>query len=461
MLKAPDADDVDRRLNPRLERSDLVQWFFPESRNHSLVGLEIECGLIRAHSGESVAYDEPLGSKVLLEALLDLLGGSPMVEGPTLVGVTLPDDSTITLEMAGAVEYSSMPTESLTECLAAARNRLIEVAQIASGMQITVLTGGHLPFESPAGIKWVPKPRTRIMREHFRRLGEGGRFGDNVMGTTLSTQLSLDARSPQEYLAKFRAMVGASPFIAALLVNTPSLQPRHNKYLSNRMLYWRKIDPARCQALTGRLWGASDLEELVSGLASVPMIYRSRGNDFVAALDRSFEQLIEDGFGDGSFPRLSDWVAHLGQVWPSVRPRRTLETRLPDGQAWANFCALPALYVGLVEEPDVRNRVNALVSDMSLDVLDSTTVVAAERGWHGLTSRAQEVSLELLELASEGLAGRISRGVESPALLESLDSVREVAETGVTFAEQAIQMWESECSRDPAKYVERLAVPAG
>jgi glutamate--cysteine ligase len=442
-----------------LELPDLVRWFLPPADRARLVGLEIEYGLVRPGSGISVGYDEPDGSRALLSEILEASGGSPIFEGPSLVGVELPDRSTFTLEMGGALEYSSRPHDSLTAAVSQAREQFLQVARMAEPMGIRLLTGGLLPFDSAGTIGWAPKPRTAIMRRHFDALGEGGRFGDCVMGLTLSTQVSLDAVSVEEYFEKLKTLIAVSPFIAALVANTPQLAASSGCTSSQRMRYWRQIDPSRCQDLTARLLTVEGVEDLVGVLTSLPMIYRRSGNRYLAAPGEPFADLLSGGFPDGSYPTMADWVAHLAQLWPAVRPRQTLETRLPDGQPWLRLETLPALFLGLVEDPGIRRRVAERVADIPVEALETVTTQAAQEGLCGLSGPVREVGAELVELARSGLSRRVAQGLEAPGLLQSLEPVREVAATGRTFASGLLEQWNTGWQQRPERYVEAMAVP--
>ncbi|RKN43476.1 glutamate-cysteine ligase family protein [Micromonospora endolithica] len=450
-----------------LDFADLVEWFVPAGRTTRLVGLEVECGLVRPDSGCSVSYDEPAGTRALLEALLDRLDSEPILESGALVGLTLPDGGTLTLEMAGAIEYSSAPVATVTESLRRGRECLVEVARIAEPLGLRVLTGGQLPFDRPGSIKWAPKGRTEIMRRYFAGLGDGGRLGDQVMGLTLSTQISLDALDAEEYLDKLRVLLGVSPFLAAVLANTPALAPADPGdpgtagLVSHRMAYWRKIDPARCQHLTARLYEVSSLAELTAVLTDLPMIYRRSGDGYVPGGDRPFREVLRDGFGDDTMPTLADWKTHLAQLWPAVRPRRTLETRLPDGQAWHHLGVIPALFVGLVEDPAVRREVAGLLAAFRTEALDLITLKAAEGGPDGIAAPVREVTAQLVALADRGLAARVAAGGESPDVLRLLDPAREWAASGRPPAEALRAAWAGPWRQRPDRYVAAMAVPAG
>ncbi len=459
MHKSQTDSDVVLHAQRPLDVDDLIEWFFPVKKRR-LIGLEIECGLVRAESGSSVGYDEPSGGRALLKQLLETTGGEPIVEGAALVGLILEDKSTLTLEMSGAIEYSSPPEQTLTECLVLAKRRLVDVARVAARMGVRLLSGGYLPFDTAQSISWVPKPRTEIMRRHFNGLGSVGRFGDQVMGLTLSTQVSLDALSPAEYLDKVRTLTAISPFVAALLVNTPSLAAPAEREMSVRMNYWRQIDPARCQDLAGRMFAAENMQELISEFVSVPMIYRQVGHSFLPAPDYSFREILRQGFHDGSFPVMSDWETHLSQLWPSVRARRTLETRLPDGQSWEHLESLPALFVGLVEEAPIRRKVGDLVGELSAGKLDVITTQAARSGFGGLPAPVREMGQEILRLACEGLENRVANGLEAPALLGAMEPILEIAASGRTFADDVLEKWNGRWRRNENKYVDAMSVPA-
>ncbi|WP_367128466.1 hypothetical protein [Saccharothrix sp. HUAS TT1] len=62
-------------------------------------------------------------------------------------------------------------------------------------------------------------------------------------------------------------------------------------------------------------------------------------------------------------------------------------------------------------------------------------------------------------MAGEGLGARVGAGLERPGALDLLDPVREVPDTGTTFADQAVRRREGEFGRDPARYVAAFRVP--
>lgn len=453
-MRATKTESVsDSYTKEHLAYDDLIAWFTSTGKPRRLIGLEVEYGLVRADTGRSVSYDEPFGCQTLLTELSEEMAAEPILEGASIIGLTLPDGSTFTLEMGDAVEYSSAPALTIGDALRLGRQRITHLAHVADRIGIKVLTGGRLPFEDPANIKWAPKPRTEIMRQHFNSLGDGGLLGDHVMGLTLSTQVSLDAEDTADYMSKLHALISVSPFIAALLTNSPSLERTASPEASLRMLYWRQIDPARCQDLTLQLHGSKSFEDLVDALASLSMIYRKAEHGYVAGPPYSFKDCLTKGFEDGSLPSIEDWKSQLGQVWPTVRVRRTLETRLPDGQAWALFDAVPAFFVGLVEDKDARQRALDVVGEASAEELDIITVTAAVRGYAALPEHAKQRARALIQIAEQGLR-RVA-----PEFEFAMDAIQEIAASEHTPAADLSYRWHNEWNQDPARYVAAMAVP--
>lgn len=451
---------VDRCPKERqLTLDDLTGSFLERGRVKNRVGLEIEYGLVRHDSSQVISYGGADGSRALIRALMDEFGTPPIIEGSTLTGTRFANGASFNLEMAGALEYASSPQESLSATVTESQSRLRRAARTAQKLGIGLMSGGYLPFTDPKKMSWVPKPRTSVMRRHFSELGPAGRFGDAVMGTTLSTQVSVDAISEEEYLAKLGVLLGVSPFAGAIFATTPNLTGSELKFASKRLEFWRAIDPERCQLLSAKLWDVRSFRELAEALASVPMIYRRTDESYVSAPRTAFDKLMERGFEDGCMPSMQDWQTHLRQVWPTVRPRQTLETRMPDGQRWEHFAAVPAFFVGLTEDANVRGMALDIVRGFSAEDLDGIAVQAARDGWRSLSAKSKEAATEIVSLALSGLRRRVQSGLESPELLSALDPVLEVIESDTTLSDRVRNSWDGVWAHDPRRYADAMMVP--
>lgn len=439
-----------------LTRADLAGTFTPTGCER--VGLELELGLVDPATGQAVPYPR---SRAVLEALAEHHGGTRRFDGPHLTGVSLPDDASFSLEMGGSLEYSSAPHDRVTELTVAARRHLITAAALADERGVAVLAGGLLPFTPPGEIQWVPKPRVGIMREFFDALGERGVFGPRVMGLTLAEQVHVDYLDETDLGEKLRLLVAASPIIAALLVNSPIASGRPTGLLSTRMRLWEKVDHARCGVLPFVEDTNTTVADLIDWALTVPMIYRAHGDGHVAAPRDCFARLIDQGFGDGTWPGVADWHSHLDQTWPHVRVRATLETRAGDAPPWPHFPAVAAVWTGLVYGRRARSEALALLADLTVADLRRVTHDIAVKGLHASISGCLvgELAGELLRLARLGLAEQVAEGregMEAPGWLDVLD---EIVQTGVTFADRCLELWHRDRVGCPARYVAAFRIP--
>ena len=200
------------------------------------------------------------------------------------------------------------------------------------------------------------------------------------MGLTLATQVSLDYVSAEDFIEKARLHVLASPVVAALSVNSPIVNGELCGVLSRRMQYWQKFDPRRCGVLGFALNDNASPMDFVDWAIRLPMIYRDVAGTHVAAPDRSFADLMRDGFGDGTWPTRDDWELHLCQLWPQLRPRHTLELRAADGLPWPDFLAVPAMWVGLTYDPAVRKEASAFLAELTATQLGCSVDDIATKG---------------------------------------------------------------------------------
>ena len=60
---------------------------------------------------------------------------------------------------------------------------------------------------------------------------------------------------------------------------------------------------------------------------------------------------------------MADWTNHLTTIFPDVRMKTFLEMRGADGGPWRMICALPALWVGLIYEPEAQRQALDLIQD--------------------------------------------------------------------------------------------------
>jgi glutamate--cysteine ligase len=441
----------------QLTHSDLVASLQPEAGRQERIGLELEVGVVEPATGRAAAYDGERGVGRLLQTIGSLRGGEPLHDGSFLTEVTCPDGSTVSLEPGGALEFSSSPTTSAVDAARQVVEAFGEFSEIADRLGLALLPGGNLPFNAPYDTPLILKPRVVALCGYHDSLGEAGRGSRGVMTVSLASQTSLDFVSEQDMAEKLRLLTAAAVVVAAMCVNSPLELGRDTGVLSQRMCYLEVKDPRRCGPMPFAVSADFGFADFVDWIADLPMIYRRTPMGFrPAPLDRPFHRLVRDGFGDGSYPGFQDWRLHLSQVWPYARLRRTLETRLADGLPSVRFAgALPALWTGLCYDAEARSAGSNLF--YGLTIADHTKAAAdvARRGMQAVIGGrpVQELAAELLAIADRGLGRRVAADLESPDVFGLLDPLREVVDSGVTFAERLRRHWEGELQGRPDRYV--------
>jgi glutamate--cysteine ligase len=435
-----------------LTRADLRSVFTGAGGAGERIGVEVEAAALDPATGLAVPYAGPGSVRELLRTLLEHSGGEPVHDGPYLTGVRLgPEGPLVSLELGGAVEYSSEPTPDLVTLVETTRRDLATLAELAARHGIALVPGGNLPFNGTDDTTWVPKPRGEVMRGYYRRHGRED-VAYASMTLALSTQVTVDYLAPDEdpddLCGKLRAQAAVAPIVRALCANSPLERGEYTGVLSRRGQLWGLADPDRSGLLPGALTAEPDLDDFLDWALALPMIYRRRGDTSVAAPDLPFGELLRAG-DPAQRAGLEDWRSHLDQIWTDVRLRRTLELRGADGLTRDALAALPALWTGLSYHPPTRAAAAALTAGWRQGAHAAALRAAA----HGLRGELAELARELVRLAGEGLAALVAAGRERPAALAYLDPLREIADSGVTLAERALRDWRGGWEGKPERWV--------
>jgi glutamate--cysteine ligase len=415
------------------------------------VGLEVECGVVDPATGRAVPYHGRPGGALLLELLRAAFDTTPLHSDEHLVGLLLPDGARFSLEVGGALEYSSAPVPRLYDAVEATRAHLARAADLAHPYGMAVITGGLLPFDRPEPDRWPPRARVPLLRRHYRTLGAAAAHSDAMMGLTHSTQVSLDYTSEADLLEKLTIAATLAPVLAAVFVNSPLERGRPAGALSRRLQYWRRTDPERCAVPAYGVGPGSTLDDVLDWLLARPLLHRGDRPVPPVPLDRA----MRDGFGDGTHPTIGDWNAHVSQVWPQVRLRRTLEMRIADGSPWPHFAGAAALWVGLLYDDAARRSARELALALSRVDLGPVTDDVAVKGLAASAGPYQvgDLCRELVALARRGLEARVDAGAEPPGVVAYLDPWRAVVDNAWTYADQILHEWHTTLGHDPAAWV--------
>lgn len=269
-------------------------------------------------------------------------------------GVVLPNGGRFCLENGGQVEYASSPQPDL-DALADELKAALALCETAAGDQLVFLGHGTHPTLSARLDPLVPSSRYRIM-ERFFAPDSIHRWGNHAC----SIQVNLDVAGVAAWREALRLGFALSPFAYQLFGNSAFVHGQRHPDGPARLMLTRQMDRGRRAvppdvvlaedpAAAYRDW-ALDVPVIFAG--ELPLEEQPRQGEL------SFRRWLEQGFKE-QFPDYTSWLAHLGTLWPDVRPRRFIEFRAADMQPFEHVGAVIAFWQAFVQDGHGRARLAA------------------------------------------------------------------------------------------------------
>src|SRR6516164_594144 len=171
------------------------------------------------------------------------LPASPALPTSSAPGV-LPSGGLLTTEPGGQLELSSLPADSVAECVRATSADLAALRAAAADAGLELAGLGLDPFRPPRRVLHLP--RYAAMEAFFDRTGPWGR---EMMCATASVQVCLDAGddgdSHSGYRWRWRLLHAIGPVLVAAFANSPLRGGRPTGWRSSRQQVWAHVDPGR------------------------------------------------------------------------------------------------------------------------------------------------------------------------------------------------------------------------
>jgi len=382
------------------------------------------------------------GISAILEGLADNYDWQPVLEDGNTIALLDATGASITLEPGGQLELSGALLSDIHETCREVNLHLKQLKSIAKPLGIAFLGMGFHPRAKREDMIWMPKGRYRIMRAY---MPAHGNLGLDMMTRTCTVQVNLDFSSEQDMVLKFRASLALQPVATALFANSPFVEGRPTGYVSYRSHVWEDTDPDRTGILPWVFEEGMGFERYVDYMLDVPMYFVYRNGAYIDASGQSFRHFLDGRLPalPGERPTLKDWEDHLTTAFPEVRLKRYLEMRGADGGPWAELCALPAFWAGLLYHRPSLEAAWDLAKDWSLEERQAVRRDAARLGLKArIRGRTlQDVARELLDLATVGLNARNRLNASGDNETGFLGPLRETAESGETPAERKLALF--------------------
>jgi ergothioneine biosynthesis glutamate--cysteine ligase EgtA len=298
----------------------------------------------------------------------------------------LPSGAALTSEPGGQLELSSLPADSLADCVTMTTSDMAALRTAVADAGLELAGYGLDPLRPPHRV--LDLPRYAAMEAFFDR---GGPWGRQMMCGTASVQVCLDAGDESTgvtgYRYRWRLVHAIGPVLVAAFANSPLREGRPTGWRSTRQQVWAHMDPGRTRP--PRLdadrdprdaWAAYALDaELMlvrdssspdwfapPGVTFRTWLRSTNGSQGTAALDGTAATHGADGAREANGahgtngsraidllrpPTDEDLSYHLSTLFPPVRPRGYLELRMIDAQPGDGWVVPLAVATALLHDP--------------------------------------------------------------------------------------------------------------
>jgi len=251
-----------------------------------------------------------------------------------------------------------------------------------------------------------------------------------------TVQVNLDYADEVDMRRKFRTSLALQPVATALFANSPFRDGKPSGLLSTRAEAWTDTDNARCGVPACVFDPAFGYEQWIDYILDVPMYFLHRGEDYIDVAGQSFRDYLASrlaGF-EGMPPNMADFEDHITTAFPEVRLKQFIEMRGADSGPWANICALPALWVGILYDDEALAEAEALSAHITADDVMNARLSVATNGLNGQLAGADvyHLAARLLEIATAGLRRRgicDDGGNDETGFLQPLKTIIETRKT--------------------------------
>jgi glutamate--cysteine ligase len=361
------------------------------------VGAEVELIPVDAETRRvcPLAGDDALAILPFVRRFAGRQGWSEQRTAKGAVSFAVRGGGAVSFEPGGQIEYASPPSRSLSGLVDRLRAIVLPLRSAAAAEGVSLLTVGIDPVNPVEAVPLqVDSERYRRMDAHFARVGSAGA---RMMRQTAALQISLDF--DDEPWLRWRLLNALAPFVTAIFASSPMYAGRDTGHRSFRAHCWRQLDPLR----TGLPYDEHGPVEayLEFALAAPAILYPTIENRCLP-------------FGEWlarANPTFEEWDAHLGTLFPEVRPRGHLELRSADAVDPAWYPAPLAFVAGLAYERHAFRTALELLPLPDLGLLERA-------GRLGLGDPAiARIGVDLFEVALAGCAALGPRFLH-PAHLE-------------------------------------------
>lgn len=300
---------------------------------------------------------------------------------------------------------------------------------------------GAQPFSTLEEIAWLPKQRYRIMAPYMLKTGT---MGQRMMKQTAGVQVNLDYHDEADCIDKIRLCLALAPLFYAWSANSPLLDGSPSGVLTSRGRIWAHTDPQRSGLIHALFEEGADFGTYVDYALDIPMYFILRNDRYVDLTPTpvTFRRFLAEGC-KGYRATLHDWALHLSTLFPESRLRPQLEIRSFDSPPPFLSLGFAALCKGLLYDREATAGAWSLFQDLDREGRETLLRSSWQLGLKTPFRKGtlQDAAVEILDLARHGLQRQSRRNVHGEDETIFLDTIAEIAVSGVTLAERLLAEW--------------------
>ncbi len=433
-----------------LNKTQLVEYFEDGNKPSENwgIGTEHEKFLYRKSDGQRLGYDTSPGIGQIMTHMLKN-GWAPLVEENNIIGL-IKDGASISIEPGGQFELSGKNFHNIHQTFQETRKHFEDLSNICRKYDVTTLALGFDPIQKLDQMPWMPKERYRIMKQYMPAKGN---LGLDMMTRTATIQVNLDYGDEINMIKKMRVAQALQSTATALFANSPFTEGKPNGYLSYRAQVWEDTDPDRCGFLPFIFDDDFGFERWVDYLLDIPMYFILRNGEFINSHNMTFRSFMN---GKHSLkPTMEDWDTHVSTAFPDVRLKQFIEMRGADASCVSHIAALSAFWVGLLYDEDALNEAYAITQKWDVPTIRKVRSMVPKMA---LKASAGNIHIgnsarQMLKISAAGLARRAKHlNIEDEGIY--LAPIIEIAESGITQAEQHLKKFHNEWNEDISKLMQ-------
>lgn len=440
-------------------KQQLIDWIAEgeKPKEDWRIGTEHEKFAFRQSDHKTLSYDGKPGIRDLLEGL-QRFGWKPVYEGDNVVALTGESGANISLEPGGQFELSGAPLETLHQTCDEVHEHLRQLRDVNSELGVAMIGMGFHPTLTREDAPWMPKGRYKIMRDYMTKVGT---MGHDMMLRTCTIQVNLDFSDEADMVRKMRIGMALQPVATALFANSPFREGQPTDYVSLRSHVWTDVDNDRSGILPFVFDDDFGYERYVDYVLDTPMYFVYRDGGYIDAAGQSFRDFMAGKLPalPGEHATMGDWTDHTTTLFPEVRLKKFLEMRGADGGPWRRVCALPAYWVGLLYDSAALDAASEMIADWSADEITELRNAVPKQGLAApFRNRTMlELARETLEISRMGLKNRALTDFWGQDESHFLSTLEQIADSGVTPAENKLAAFEGRWDRDVERAFEEYA----